>query len=132
MNPPVENFSDKLIMFLEVLTTSNSPGKIDHLKCTTLTKDTVILDVMLQNHFKDSLLHDVICEFFSSGGSESIKSTFTMSRTLKEPPSVLKIISQKGTYDMNSGEALKMNLKLLYLQNICTNKLQLMRRYQTS
>ena len=53
MKPPFEVISDKLIMFLEVLPNSNSPGKIDHPKCTTLTKDTVVLDVMLQKYFKD-------------------------------------------------------------------------------
>ena len=39
--------------------------------------------------------------------SESIKSTFAVSRNLKEPPSVLKIIFQKGKYDMTTGEAIK-------------------------
>ena len=83
MKPPVKVISYKLIMFTEGLPTSNSPRQIDHPKCTTLTKGTVVLDEMLQNYFKDSLLHDVICENCSSGGSESIKSTFTVSRYIK-------------------------------------------------
>ena len=53
------------------------------------------------------MLEDVICENCSSGGSESIKLTFTVSRYLKEPPPVLKIIFQTVTYDTNTGEALK-------------------------
>ena len=89
---PVELISDKLIMSLDGLPTSNLPRQIDHPKCAILKKDTVVLDVILQKYFKDSFLDDVICEHCSSGGSESIKSTFTVSRYLKKPPSVLKII----------------------------------------
>ena len=61
---PVEVVSDKLIMFLEVLPTSNSSRQIDHPKFTSLKKGTVVLDHILQNYFNDSLLHDVICEKF--------------------------------------------------------------------
>ena len=92
MNPPAEVISDKLIMFLERLPTSNSSRQIDNPKCTTLTKGTIVLDVMLQNYFKDSLLHDFICENCSSDGSESIKSKFTVSRYLKKTSSVFKIL----------------------------------------
>ena len=70
LKTPVEVISDKLIMFLEGLPTSNLPRQIDHLKCTTRTKETVVLDVMLHNYFKDSFLDDVICENCSSGDSE--------------------------------------------------------------
>ena len=35
-----------------------------------------------------------------------------MSRDLKEPPSVLKIIFQRGTYDITTGEAIKNELKV--------------------
>ena len=73
LKPPVEVTSDKLIMFLEGLPTSNSSRQIDHPKCTTLTKGTVVLDEMLQNYFNDSLLHNVICENCSSDGYGSIK-----------------------------------------------------------
>ena len=73
-------------MIIEVLPSSDSPRQIDHPKCTILTKDTVVLDVMLQNYFKNSFLDDVICENCSSGGSESIKSTLTVSRHFKENP----------------------------------------------
>ena len=52
------------------------------------------------------MLEDAICEKNSSGSSESIESTFAMSRYLKEPPSVLKILFQRGTYDITSGEAI--------------------------
>ena len=85
LKTPVELVSDKLIMSLERLPTSNSSRQIDHPKCTTLTKGTVVLGVTLQNYFKVLLLHDVICEIFSSGGYESIKSTFTVSRYLNNP-----------------------------------------------
>ena len=46
---------------------------------------------MFQDFFK--------CENCSSGGSKSIKSIFDVSRFLKEPPSVLKILFQRGNYD---------------------------------
>ena len=107
LKPPVKLISDKLIMFIEGLPNSNLLRKTDHPKCTILTKYTVVLDVMLQKYFKDSSLDNVICENCWSGGSESIKSTFTVSIYLKKPPSVLKILFQRGTYDMNSGEAVK-------------------------
>ena len=79
MKTPVELIYDKLSMSLDGLTTYNLPRQIDHPKCTILTKDTVVLDVISQNYFKDSSLDDVICEKIPSGGSESIKSTFTVS-----------------------------------------------------
>ena len=112
MNPPFEVTSDKLIMFLEVLPTSNLPRQIDDPKCITLTKDTVVLDVMLHNYFKGKFLDNVICENCSSSGSESIKSTFTVSIYLKKPPSLLKILFQRWMYDMTSGEAVKNELKV--------------------
>ena len=64
MKQPAEVISDKLITILEVLPTSNSPRQIDHPKCTILTKDTVVLYVLLQKYFKDSFLDDVIREDF--------------------------------------------------------------------
>ena len=99
MKTTVELISDKLIMTLEGLPTSNSPRQIDHPECTILIKDTFVLDVILHKYFRDSFLDDVICENSSSGGSESIKSTFTVSRYLKKPPSLLKIIFERGNYD---------------------------------
>ena len=93
--------------------------------------DTIVLNVIFHNYFQEYLLEDVICENCSSDGYESIKSTFTVSRYLKEPPPVLKIIFQRVTYDVTTDEAIKMNLKLLYLLNICTNNHQAMRRYHT-
>ena len=47
MKPHFEVIYDKLIMFLKVIPKSNSSKKIDNPKYTTLTKDTVVLDVML-------------------------------------------------------------------------------------
>ena len=44
---------------------------------------------------------------FSSGGSESIKSKFTVSRYLNKPPSVFKILFQRGNYDMTAYVATK-------------------------
>ena len=79
LNPPVEVISDKLIMFLEGLPTSDSSRQIDHPKCTTLTKGTVVLDVMIQNYFKDPFWDNVIYKNYPSCVSESIKSTFTVS-----------------------------------------------------
>ena len=100
------------------------PRQIDHPKCTILENDTVVLNVIFNNNFQKSLFEDVICENCSSGSYESIKSTFTVSINLKESPSVLKILFQRGTYDMTTVEAIKMNLKLLFLWNFCTNTIK--------
>ena len=99
MRTPVELVSDQLIMFLEGISTSNEYRSIDHTKYTSIKKGIVVLDEIFQNYFNDSLLHDVICENVSSLGSESIKPTFTVSRHIKEPPTVLKILFQRGSYD---------------------------------
>ena len=99
-------------MYLDVLHASNSPRQVDHPKFTVLANGTVVLDVIFQNYFQESLLEYVICENYSSGSSESIKSTFTVSRNLKEPPSSLKILFQIGTFDMTTGEAIKNDLKV--------------------
>ena len=58
------------------------------------------MDVALQIYFKDSFLDDVIYENYSSGGYETIKSTFNVSIYLKKPPSVLKNIFQRENYDV--------------------------------
>ena len=96
LKTPVELVSDKLIMFLDGLHTSNLTRKIDDPKCIILVNDTVVLDVVFHNYFQKSLLEDVMCEKFSSSSSESIKSTFTVSGYLKEPPAVFEIIFQRG------------------------------------
>ena len=62
LKTPVEVVSDKLIIFLEGLPTSNSSRQIDHPKYTSLKKGTIVLDHMLQNYFNDSLLHNLLCE----------------------------------------------------------------------
>ena len=112
---PVEVVSDKLIMFLEELPTSNLSRQIDHPKYTSLKKGTFVLDQILQNYFNDSLLHDVICEKISSHVSESIQSTFTVSRYIKEPPTVLKILFQRESYDSTTLVATKNEVKVAIL-----------------
>ena len=68
------------------------------------------------------MLEDVICEMFSSGSSESIESTFTVSWYLKEPPLFLKIIFQRGTYNMTTGEAIKNEPKVAIHLEFLYNK----------
>ena len=46
---PVELVTDKLIMSLDGLHTSNFPRQIYHLKCTILANDSVVLDVIFHN-----------------------------------------------------------------------------------
>ena len=129
LETPVELVSDKLIMSLDGLHTSNSPKKIDHTKCTILANDTVVFDVIFHNYFQESLLEDVICGNCSSGSSESIKSTFTVSKYLKEPPSVIKILFQRGTYDMTTGEVIKNELKVTIPLEFLYKNYKLMIRY---
>ena len=86
---------------------------------------------MLQNYFKDSLLHDVICENCSSDGFESIKSTFTVPRYIKEPPTVLKILSQRGSYDSITLVATKNELKVAIPSEYFSNNHKVMIRYHT-
>ena len=88
-------------MSLDGLHTSNLRRQNDEPKCTIFGN--------IQNYFQESFLEDVRCETCSSVSSESTKSTLTVSRYLKETPSVLKIPFQRGTSDMNTGEAIKMN-----------------------
>ena len=59
-------------MSLDGLHTPNSPRKIDYPKCTILANGTIVLDVIFQNYFKESLFEDVVRENCSSGSSESI------------------------------------------------------------
>ena len=70
------------------------------------------MDEIFQNCFNDSLLHDVICDNCSSLGSRSIKSTFTVSRHVKETPTVLKIIFQRGSYDITTNVTTKNEVKV--------------------
>ena len=83
MKTPVEVVSDKLIMFLEGIPTSNEYRPIDHTKYTSIKKGTVVLNEIFQNYFNDSLLHNMICDNCSSLGSKSIKLTCTVSRHIK-------------------------------------------------
>ena len=73
MKTPVGLVSDKLILSLDGLHNSNFPRQIDHPKCTILAKETIVLDVIFQNYFQESLFEDVICKNCSSGIYESIK-----------------------------------------------------------
>ena len=115
-------------MSLDGLHTSNSPMQIDHPKCTIFSKDTIVLDFIFRNYFKGLLFEDVICENCSSGSSESIEFTFTMYRNLKEPPSGLKILLQRGTHDMTTGEATKNELKFAIPLDFFTRYHQVMIR----
>ena len=86
-------------MFLEGIPTSNEYRPIDHQNFTIIKKGTVVLDEIFQKYFDNSLLHDVLCDNCSSLGSKLIKSTFTVSRHIKEPPTVTKILFQRGSHD---------------------------------
>ena len=77
------------------------------------------------------MLKDVICENSSSGGSESIKSIFTVSGYLKKPLSVLKIVFQIGMYNMTTGEGIKNELKVAIRFGFFKKKDQVMIRYHT-
>ena len=94
-------------MFLEGIPTSNEYRPIDNKKYTSIKNGTVVLDEIFQNYFNDLLLHDVICDNCSSIGSKSIKSTFTVSRHLKETPTVLKILFLIGNSDSTTFVATK-------------------------
>ena len=54
----------------------------------------------------------MICEDCSSLGSESIKFTFTVSIHVKEPPTVLNILFQRGSYDSTTFVAKKNEVKV--------------------
>ena len=95
-----------------------------------LEKDTPVLDDIFQNCFKESLFEEVICEHCSSGSYESIKATFAVYRNLRETPSVLKILLQRGMYDMTTGQAIKNELKIA-IPSFFTRCHQVMRRYHT-
>ena len=50
---PIELVFDKLIMSLDRLHTSNSPRQIDQPKFSILENDTIVLDVIFHNYFKE-------------------------------------------------------------------------------
>ena len=70
-------------MSLGGLHMTNSLIQIDHPKCKILAKDTIVLDVIFQSYFKESLFENFTCENCSSGSSETTKSTFTVCRNFK-------------------------------------------------
>ena len=57
----------------------------------------------------------MICENCSSHDYESINSTFTVSRYIKEPPTVLKILFQRGSYYSTTIVATKKEVKVAIL-----------------
>ena len=57
-------------MSLDGLHTPNPPRKIDHTRYKILAKDTIVLDGIFRNYFKESLLEDVIYDNCSSCSSE--------------------------------------------------------------
>ena len=99
-------------MVLEGIPTNIEYRPIHHPKFTAIKKGTVVLDEIFQKYFDDSLLHDVLCDNCSSLGSKSIKSTFTVSRHIKEPPTVLKILFQRGSYDITTYVTTKNEVKV--------------------
>ena len=75
---PIGLFYDKLIMPLYGLNSSNLSRQIDDPKYTTLATDTIRLNEILQNYFKESFFEEVIYKNCSSVSSETIKATFTV------------------------------------------------------
>ena len=112
LKPPVEVVCDKLIMVLEGIPTNIEYRPIHHPKFTGIKKGTVVLDEIFQKYFNDSLLHDVLCENCSQLGCKSIKTTFTVSRHIKEPPTVLKILFQRVSYDITTFVSTKNEVKV--------------------
>ena len=55
----------------------------------------------------------MICDNCSSLVAKSIKSTFTVSRHIKEPPTVLKILLQRGSYDRTTFVTTKNEVKVV-------------------
>ena len=53
LRTPFELITDKLIISLDELLTSNSHKQINHPKCTILANDTIILDVIFQNYYQE-------------------------------------------------------------------------------
>ena len=70
------------------------------------------MDEIFQKYFDDSLLHNVLCDNCSSDGSKSIKSTLTVSRHIKEPPTFLKILFQRGSSDSKTFVTTKNEVKV--------------------
>ena len=63
---PIELVSDEIILSLDGLNISNSPSQIDHPKYTTLATDTITLDEIFQNYFKEYFLKMLCVKFFLS------------------------------------------------------------------
>ena len=99
-------------MSIDGLNSPNSPRQIDHQNYTSLSKKSNKLDDIFQNYLKKTFIEDVICENCSLVHSETKKSIFTFWRNLKEPPSVFKILLQRGTYDMTTFQAIKNEYKV--------------------
>ena len=70
-------------MHIDGINIPNSPRKIDHPRYTTLATDTITLDEIFKNYFKESFFEDIICENCSLVLSETITVTFTVCRNFK-------------------------------------------------
>ena len=99
-------------MVLEGIPTKIEYRPIHHPQFTAIKKGTVVLDEIFQKYFNDSLLHDVLCDNCSSLGSKPIRTTFTVSRHIKEPLTVLKILFQRGSYDRTTFVTTKNEVKV--------------------
>ena len=88
---PFELVSDKLVMSLDGLKISILSSKIYHLKYTTLATGTIVLDDISNNYSEDSIFEDVIYENYSAISYGMRKMKFTVCRTTKEFPVVLKL-----------------------------------------
>ena len=60
MKIPIELVSDGLITYFDELHISNSHRQFDHPKYTTLANNTIFLNHIFQNYFKESLFEDFI------------------------------------------------------------------------
>ena len=110
--PPVEVVYEKLMMNLDGIPTNLEHRPIHHPRFTAIKKGTFVFDDIFKHYFNDSLLHDVLCENCSQLENKSIKTTFTVSRHIKKPPTVLKILFQRTRYDTTQKAGSKNDLKV--------------------
>ena len=90
----IESVSAKLIISVDLLKSPNPWRLIEHLEYNILAKNTITLDDIFWYYFKKSFIEDVICDHCSYVESETIITTFTVWRNLKELTSVFKILFQ--------------------------------------
>ena len=99
-------------MVLDGIPTNLEHRPIHYPRFTAIKKGTVVLDEIFQQYFNDSLLHDVLCENCSQLENKPIKTTFTVSRHIKKPPTVLKILFQRTRFDTTKSVGSKNDLKV--------------------